>query len=142
MVAGGDVLRDRHLLVRHVAVLVRLERPDLHGIAPNLDRPDLLGNPYLPSDRSKGDRIARWFDASAFRQNNPGTFGNVGRNLLEGPGKAAREPYLLPLPHPSGASRWLNQARHRELLQGALELLARTWPSLVDPAHPAATRGR
>lgn len=32
---------------------------------------------------------------------------------------------LIPLPHPSGASRWLNQARHRRLLDRSLQLLAR-----------------
>jgi uracil-DNA glycosylase len=29
-------------------------------------------------------------------------------------------PLLVPLPHPSGASRWLNQPRNRELLRSAL----------------------
>jgi uracil-DNA glycosylase family 4 len=33
---------------------------------------------------------------------------------------------LLPLPHPSGVSRWLNDPRHQELHQKALELLS-TW---------------
>jgi len=32
---------------------------------------------------------------------------------------------LLPLPHPSGASRWLNTPEHQELLAKALEHLAR-----------------
>jgi uracil-DNA glycosylase family 4 len=31
---------------------------------------------------------------------------------------------LLPLPHPSGVSRWLNGAEHLELLRRALEILA------------------
>jgi len=31
---------------------------------------------------------------------------------------------LLPLPHPSGASRWLNEPAHQELLQKALEILS------------------
>jgi uracil-DNA glycosylase len=31
---------------------------------------------------------------------------------------------LLPLPHPSGVSRWLNDAEHMELLRKALEILA------------------
>lgn len=31
---------------------------------------------------------------------------------------------VLPLPHPSGASSWLNAPAHRALLDGALELLA------------------
>ena len=32
---------------------------------------------------------------------------------------------LLPLPHPSGASRWLNPPEHQALLARALEHLAR-----------------
>jgi uracil-DNA glycosylase len=32
--------------------------------------------------------------------------------------------FLLPLPHPSGVSRWLNDAEHMELLRRALEILA------------------
>jgi uracil-DNA glycosylase len=34
------------------------------------------------------------------------------------------EMLLLPLPHPSGVSRWLNDAEHMELLRKALEILA------------------
>jgi uracil-DNA glycosylase family 4 len=40
------------------------------------------------------------------------------------------QPWLLPLPHPSGASRWLNDEAHRELLDQALVLLSTTWPRL------------
>lgn len=36
---------------------------------------------------------------------------------------SAGRPLVLPLPHPSGASRWLNVAEHRMLLGAALELL-------------------
>ncbi len=32
--------------------------------------------------------------------------------------------FLLPLPHPSGVSRWLNEPEHMELLRKALEILA------------------
>jgi len=32
--------------------------------------------------------------------------------------------YLLPLPHPSGVSRWLNEAAHQQLLQTALTILS------------------
>ncbi|MGZ3716237.1 MAG: uracil-DNA glycosylase family protein, partial [Ktedonobacterales bacterium] len=32
--------------------------------------------------------------------------------------------HLLPLPHPSGVSRWLNEPDHQVLLGRALELLA------------------
>lgn len=31
---------------------------------------------------------------------------------------------FLPLPHPSGVSRWLNDSQHQQLLQQALQLLA------------------
>jgi uracil-DNA glycosylase len=31
---------------------------------------------------------------------------------------------VIPLPHPSGASSWVNAPRHRELLERALDLLA------------------
>jgi uracil-DNA glycosylase len=50
----------------------------------------------------------------------------VGR--LFPPGKTT--PHLLPLPHPSGASRWLNDQGHRAMLERALLLLRRTWPKL------------
>ncbi len=51
----------------------------------------------------------------------------VGRSFA---GEGAN-PMLLPLPHPSGASRWLNHGSHRLMLEAALELLRRTWPGLV-----------
>lgn len=38
---------------------------------------------------------------------------------------AAGRPLVLPLPHPSGASRWLNAPDHRVLLVGALDRLRR-----------------
>ncbi len=62
---------------------------DNSGTGINLDRPDLVGNPRLPADSPRAELIARWFDPNAFRQNAPGTFGNAGRNLLEGPYRAA-----------------------------------------------------
>jgi len=39
--------------------------------------------------------------------------------------EAGRRRLVLPLPHPSGASRWLNVPAHRALLERALELLGR-----------------
>src|SRR5262249_37840385 len=50
------------------------------------DRPNLVGNPTISGDRSKGDKLARWFNSSAFVANSPGTFGNAGRNILRAPG--------------------------------------------------------
>jgi uracil-DNA glycosylase len=44
------------------------------------------------------------------------------------------EPLLMPLPHPSGASRWLNARQNRDRLEEALQLLKKTWPTLVPAA--------
>jgi len=52
------------------------------------DRVDIIGNPYLDPHRATADRIARWFNTSAFQDNAPGTFGTIGRNTLRGPGIA------------------------------------------------------
>ena len=45
------------------------------------DRPNLTGDPEL-SNPSTG----QWFNTAAFSFPAPGTFGNAGRNILEGPG--------------------------------------------------------
>jgi hypothetical protein len=45
------------------------------------DRPNVVGDPTL-SNRTP----ERWFDTTAFAFPAPGTFGNAGRNTLEGPG--------------------------------------------------------
>ncbi len=46
---------------------------------------DQVGDPELSSDRDKSERIAQWFNTSAFTVNALGTFGNAGRNSLRGP---------------------------------------------------------
>ena len=45
------------------------------------DRPNVVGNPNL-SNRT----TTQWFNTSAFAFPPPGTFGNAGRNILDGPG--------------------------------------------------------
>ena len=47
------------------------------------DRPNVLRNPSLPDPSPE-----RWFDTSAFVTPAFGSFGNAGRNILEGPGSA------------------------------------------------------
>ena len=47
----------------------------------NNDRPNLVGNPELSSPTT-----AQWFNTSAFAFPAPGTFGDAGRNILDGPG--------------------------------------------------------
>jgi carboxypeptidase family protein len=45
------------------------------------DRPDLVGNPELSNPST-----LQWFNTSAFAFPAPGSFGNAGRNILDGPG--------------------------------------------------------
>lgn len=50
------------------------------------DYADVVGDPNLSGDRSKAERIARYFNTSAFALATLGTFGNAPRNLMRGPG--------------------------------------------------------
>jgi len=49
-----------------------------------LDRADLIGNPYLPS-QSRAQTISQYFNTAAFAPNALGTFGSSPRNLLRNP---------------------------------------------------------
>lgn len=50
------------------------------------DRPDVVGDWYLSPSRSRSEVIAAWFNTSALVQNKAGQLGNLGRNVLIGPG--------------------------------------------------------
>jgi hypothetical protein len=47
----------------------------------NNDRPNLIGDPKLSNPTAE-----RWFNTAAFRVPARGTFGNAGRNIVDGPG--------------------------------------------------------
>jgi hypothetical protein len=47
------------------------------------DRANLVGDPYAVPG---GQRVAQWFNTAAFRANRPYTYGNLGRNIMIGPG--------------------------------------------------------
>ncbi len=49
-------------------------------------RANLIGNPYLPSGRSRDEQMAGYFNPAAFALPALGTYGNFGRNVLQGPG--------------------------------------------------------
>jgi uracil-DNA glycosylase len=42
----------------------------------------------------------------------------------------ARRTVVIPLPHPSGASSWIHEMGHKELLGRALDLIAQHWRAL------------
>ena len=54
------------------------------------DRPNVTGTTSVPNPT-----LAKWFNTSAFVQNTPGTYGNAGRNSLEGPGGFGMDMALL-----------------------------------------------
>ena len=56
---------------------------DRSRTAHGYDRPNLIGDPNLPSDKRTP---TQWFNISAFQMNALGTFGNAGRNIVTGPG--------------------------------------------------------
>jgi hypothetical protein len=46
----------------------------------------LVGDPYLGSGRSRGEQIQKYFNTAAIVNASPGTWGNLGRGALRGPG--------------------------------------------------------
>jgi len=52
----------------------------------NNQRPDVIGNPVLPDNRPKAGKINQWFNPSVFVLPAAGSYGNLGRNALTGPG--------------------------------------------------------
>lgn len=67
--------------------------------------------------------IARYLGVRPMDQLVGRVFDGSGRELevtLESVPPSTGAPWVLPLPHPSGASRWLNQPGHRSLLAEAL----------------------
>ena len=60
-------------------------------------RVDLIGtgNPVLPTDRSKGAKVAAWFDKSRFQNPAPNHIGSLGRDALVGPGFANTDVSLV-----------------------------------------------
>jgi uracil-DNA glycosylase family 4 len=55
---------------------------------------------------------------------------------------ALHDALLIPLPHPSGASRWLNDPANRARLARALQVLARAWEGLPPIDHAGRVPSR
>ncbi|HUY97703.1 MAG TPA: uracil-DNA glycosylase family protein [Verrucomicrobiae bacterium] len=77
------------------------------------------------------ERVGRCFDADGVELE--GTWLGM-ETAARRPQPAPPRPWVLPLPHPSGASRWLNQPTHSELLERALAVLARLLRAESGPA--------
>jgi hypothetical protein len=60
---------------------------DNSGSGVNADRADLVGDPFLDTSRPRSELISAYYNKDAFAANAPGTFGNVGRNFMRGPGE-------------------------------------------------------
>jgi hypothetical protein len=52
------------------------------------DRVDVIGNSSRTGGSSHGAEVQQWFNTAAFTANAPGTFGDLGRNTMIGPGYA------------------------------------------------------
>ncbi len=52
-------------------------------------RPNVNGNPLISGSRTQGEEIAQWFNPAVFSVPAAGTYGNIGRNALIGPGQQA-----------------------------------------------------
>ncbi len=59
---------------------------DISHTGIGLDRPNVVGNPGLPTSRSRQAKISQYFNTAAFAYQPVGTFGNSQRNSLFGPG--------------------------------------------------------
>jgi hypothetical protein len=49
-------------------------------------RPNLIGNPLFSTDRTLAQELAQWFNPAVFTLPGAGTYGNLGRNAVLGPG--------------------------------------------------------
>ena len=74
-------------------VWVRSDRDNsLTGVG--FDRPDLVGDP-VRDHTSRDDMIRQFFNTSAFVANQPGQYGNAGRNLFSGPAQSTTDLSLV-----------------------------------------------
>ena len=82
--------------------------------------------------------LARFLPGRPLEQLVGRCFDGTGAEMGWPPPAGGPRPWILPLPHPSGASRWLNQAGNRELLALALERLRALLAAERAGSGPAA----
>ncbi|MBK7931196.1 MAG: TonB-dependent receptor [Bryobacterales bacterium] len=59
---------------------------DIALVGTTTQRPNVVGEHRLADNRPRGEQVLAWFNRAAFANPAAGTFGNVGRNALIGPG--------------------------------------------------------
>lgn len=59
---------------------------NVSGTGESRDRVDLIGDPFSGVVQNPAVRTKRWFNPAAFARPAQGTFGNIGRNAIYGPG--------------------------------------------------------
>ncbi len=74
--------------------LTILSGPDRSGVGGGFDRPDTVSGQVANLSRGERD-FARWFNTNAYVLNQPGTFGNTGRNTVISPGIVQWDASLL-----------------------------------------------
>jgi outer membrane receptor protein involved in Fe transport len=58
-------------------------------------RPNVNGDPLLSSSRPTAAKLAQWFNTSVFSQPTLGSYGDLGRNTVIGPGQSSTNAALL-----------------------------------------------
>lgn len=65
------------------------------GALNNNDRVDVVGDPFANIQETGTNRQVRYFNPAAFALPDEGTFGNIGRNAIYGPGFFAMDPSIF-----------------------------------------------
>jgi hypothetical protein len=88
-VLGGWEISGVVHLTSGLPVWVRSDRDNsLTGVG--FDRPDLVGNP-VRSHADRNDMVNQFFNTAAFAPNQPGRYGNAGRNIFSGPAQSTTD---------------------------------------------------
>ncbi len=93
----------------------------------------LIGTLQLPTSRSRGAQIAEYFNTAAVQQADPGTYGNLGRNVLVGPGYANTDAALFR----SFPLRFLGEGGRLTFRAEAFNVFNR--PNLANPGNKIAS---
>ncbi len=106
------------------------------------------GSGDRPPPRRAVDNCAHWLDAelSLLQPKVLILVGQLAIGRFLGPGRLedrvgrtfGSDPIVVPLPHPSGQSRWLNDPSNRERLSRALAALSDQRISVVEQRDPGA----